>query len=113
MIQDGKRRVFFTASTVKGIKIQGIAFGMKNESHMVIGMKGYKSKTDSPITMIMVFDSADDYFMGKMPVFTKLSKEAQEMAKTIKCFEHMNQKIAIRNGLPDCFECREHLLIGG
>jgi len=112
MAQDGKRRVFFAASTVNGTKIQGIAFGAKNETPLVIAMRGYKLRTDSPINIMMVFESADDYFLKKMPVVFKFTKEIQEKAKTVKCFEHLDKKIEIRNGLPDCFECREDLLIG-
>lgn len=112
MAKDGKRRVFFTASTINGTKIQGIAFGMKNESLPVIAMRGYKLKTDSPVSIMMVFESADDYFLGKMPVKFTLSEEIQERAKAVRCFEHLDKKVRICNGLPDCFECREDLLIG-
>jgi len=104
----GKKKVFFVAATIRGGVHKGIAFGSPKDSVVKIAIKACKQITDSPIDSVLVFNSADSYYLKQRPVAFTLSRQAQE--RRVYCFEHRESPPEMKGGLPDCFECREDIL---
>ncbi|MBI3046361.1 MAG: hypothetical protein HYY86_02400 [Candidatus Harrisonbacteria bacterium] len=107
-----KNRVFYVAHTQGGYRINALAFMEKSKPAIAAAIHDYKERTDAPLDSILVFASADSYFLKETPIDCRLSKETEIRKLKFRCLNHKNEKSKpqVKPGLPDCFECREALI---
>jgi len=107
-----KNHVFYVAHTQGGYRINTLVITEKSKPTIAAAIQDYKEKTDAPLDSILVFPSADSYFLKETPIDCRLSKEIEMRRLKFRCLNHRNEqsKPQAKSGLPACFECREALI---